>query len=723
VCLAGRGPKHDKVTVMVESTGSAPELDESNPFAAPSPLPWGFPPFDRIRPEHFLPAFTAAMAQHRREVRDVGACGEPATVVNTLEALERSGRMLQRVSSVFFNLTAANTSAELQAVEAEAAPLLAAHLNEILLDEAVFARITALFDARDDLDLTTEQRRLLERYHADAVRAGAALDAEAKDRLRRLTTELSSLSTAFQTRLLAATTSSALHLTDPSDLAGLSDDAVASAREAAGARDLDGFLLPLGLPTGQPVLASLRRRDIRERLHRASVARGLGGEHDTRAVLVRIAEARAEHARLLGFRHHADYAIDDQTAGSLDAVRSMLDGLVGPAVANARAEATDLEALLVADGEEPPLQPWDWAYYANRLREDRYRIDTAALRDYFSLDSVLADGVFHAAGRLYGLCFERRFDLPVYHPDVQVFDVFGPDGEQQGVLLADWFARDSKRGGAWMSTFTDQAHLLRTRPVVAITLNVPRPGDGETALLTLDEVRTAFHEFGHALHALLSDVRYPRLSGTNVPRDFVEFPSQVNEMWAMRQEVLQRYTRHHVTGRALPADLGERLVEAESYGQGFATTEYLAATLLDLAWHVRTVDDPPITADDVEAFETAALAAADIDLPQVPPRYRSAYFSHVWAGRYSAGYYSYIWSEVLDADMVDWFVQSGGLTRDAGRIFARELLSRGGAVDPLAAFAAVRGRPPRVEPLLRRRGLLEGQRALPSASQDNLHPR
>jgi peptidyl-dipeptidase Dcp len=444
------------------------------------------------------------------------------------------------------------------------------------------------------------------------------------------------------------------------------------------------------------------------RLHQASVTRGIRSDaNDTRAILTRIVELRAEHARLLGFADHAAYVVADQTAGTSQAVSDMLVDLVGPAVANARAEAAELAALLLEDGEQPAqLQPWDWAYYADRVRRQRYHIDATALRPYFELERVVRDGVMYAAHELYGLSFTRRSDLPTYHPDVQVYEVSGEDGAPIGLFLADWFARDSKRGGAWMSSFVDQSRLLGTKPVIVINLNVPRPPDGEPALLTLDEVTTAFHEFGHVLHGLLSDVEYRRLSGTSVPRDFVEFPSQVNEMWAMWPDVLARYARHQVTGEPLPVDAVQRLIAAQSYGEGYATTEYLAAALLDLEWHRRTPEDGPVPPEDVEAFEAAALARHGLAVDLVPPRYRSAYFAHIFAGEYSAGYYGYIWSEVMDADTVEWFKARGGLSREAGAVFARELLSRGGAVDPMTAFQAVVGRPPQLEPLLRRRGLL-----------------
>jgi peptidyl-dipeptidase Dcp len=691
-------------------------LSADSPFATPSPLPYGLPPFDRIATEHFLPAFTAAMAEHRREVIEIGADDAPPTVENTIEALERSGRLLETVSSVFFNLTSADTSPELDAIEAEVAPLLAAHADTVRLDPTVFARVHTVWQARDSLDLTTEQRRLLERYHLDLVRAGAALDEPAQARLKQLNAELSTLTTAFKTKLAADTNAAALHVRDRAELDGLPEDALAAAAEAARSAGLDGYLITLVLPTGQPALAHLHRRDVRRRLHRAAAERGLrGDDFDTRATIVRIAALRAEHAALLGYAHHADYVVADQTAGRLDAVIAMLSGLVGPAVTNARTEAAELEALLVADGERAPLQPWDWAYYADRVRRERYAVDPAALREYFELSSVLSEGVFHAASTLYGLTFARRTDLPTYHRDVEVYEVADADGHPVGLFLADWFARPSKRGGAWMSTFVDQAHLLGTRPVTVVNLNVPRPPAGRPALLTLDEVTTAFHEFGHVLHGLLSDVTYPRLSGTNVPRDFVEFPSQVNEMWALWPEVLPRYARHRETGEPLPQATVDRLIAAQSYGEGFATTEYLAAALLDLAWHTRTVDDGTLAPEEVEAFEQAALQAHGIDVPLVPPRYRSTYFSHVWAGGYSAGYYSYLWSEVLDADTVEWFRERGGLSRRSGALFARELLARGGAVDPMAAVERLLGRPPRVEPLLRRRGLL------PSPAEESTH--
>ncbi len=689
------------------TTGSTDSLLPDNPFAAPSELPFGLPPFARIRPEHYQPAFEAGMTEQRAEIEAIATSSAPATVANTLEALERSGRLLHRVSQVFFNLTSSSATAELNEIEADVAPRLSAHSDAIYLDRRLFARVDALHARRDELEPGGEDQRLLDRYHKDFVRAGAGLDDAEQERLRAINAELAGLTTAFKNDLLADTVDLAVHVSDRAELDGLGEGEIAAAAEAAKGRGLEGYLLTIGLPSGQPELESLTHRGLRERLHRASVSRGeRGNAHDTRGTLTRIVALRAERAGLLGYTDHASYVIEDETAKTLPAVDAMLGGLIGPAVANARAEAAELEAALVADGESPPLQPWDWAYYAGRVRAQRYSLDTAALRPYFELGRVVSDGIFFAANALYGLDFVRRTDLVGYDDDVQVYEVRTADGAARGLFLADWYTRDTKRGGAWMSTFVDQSHLLGDAPVVVINLNIPRPPDGQPTLLTLDELITAFHEFGHVLHGLLSDVHYPLLSGTNVPRDFVEFPSQVNEMWAYWPQVLANYAVHHRTGDRLDQAVIDALLAARSYGEGFSTTEYLAATLLDLAWHRLTpAEAAALGPDDVLRFEQDALQRNGIALDLIPPRYRSTYFAHIFSGGYSAGYYSYIWSEVLDADTVEWFTENGGLRRENGERFAERLLSRGGSVDPLAAFEAVRGRPPRIEPLLARRGL------------------
>jgi len=684
------------------------QVSHDNPFARPSKLPYGLPPFDLIHEEHYLPAFEAGMAEQLAEVEVIAGSPDQPSFENTIVALERSGRLLDRVSTVLFNLVGSTSTDGLRAIEAAVAPQLAAHSDAIHLHAALFDRIEDLYDRRADLGLSAEQDRLLERYRSDFVRAGARLSDDAQARLRQLNEELSSLSTGFSARLLAETNASAVHVEDSAELAGLTQDASASAAETARSRGHEsGYLLPLILPTAQPVLVALTDRALRERVFRAATSRGSrGNEHDTRRTLTRIACLRAERAGLLGYPDHASYIVEDQTAGTTDAVATMLHGLVGPAVANARLEEAELQAAFEADGGTGSLQPWDWAYYAEQVKRARFDIDAAAVRPYLELERVLLQGIFHAAGELYGLGFAERHDLPTYHPDVRVFEVTDADGAALGLFLADFYARESKRGGAWMNTLVDQSQLFDTLPVVVNTLNIPRPAEGEPTLLTTDEVRTAFHEFGHALHGLFSDVGYPRFSGTSVPRDFVEYPSQVNEMWAWWPSVLANYAVHHHTGEPLPQALADRLLASRSYGEGFATTSYLAAALLDQEWHRRSPSDPPIAPEDVEAFEAAALARHGLQLDSIPPRYRSSYFSHIFASGYSAGYYSYIWSEVLDADTVEWFHENDGLRRTNGDAFRAGLLSLGGSVDPMDAFAAFRGRPPRIEPLLERRGLL-----------------
>ncbi|NAZ81165.1 M3 family peptidase [Kineococcus sp. R8] len=684
-------------------TPSPGGLPADHPLAAPSPLPFALPPFDRLRTADLLPAFEAGAAQHLAELDDL--LGRELPAAQFLDALESAGQLLGRVASVFFNLVGTEADDELRALHAEVAPRLAAHSDAVRLDPRLVERLRRLAE-EPPADLDPEALRLLERYHRDAVRAGALLGPAEQDRLKELNAELSALTTAFDDALLADTNDLAVHVADADDLEGLSPAEVARARAAAQARDLDGFLVPLVLPTGQPVLESLRRRATRERVHAASVARGgRSGPHDTRPLLLRIVERRAERAQLLGFADHASWVVADETAGDVEAAAGMLRRLAPAAVENARREAAELEELLVADGEAAPLRAWDWAHYAERLRQQRFAVDAEALRPWFELERVLVDGVFGTATALYGLEFSERHDLPVYNPQVRTFEVSDADGPL-GLYLFDPYARDSKRGGAWMSSFVDQSRLLGTRPVVVNCLNVPRPAPGDPTLLTVDEVETLFHEFGHTLHGLLSDVRYPTFSGTSVPRDFVEFPSQVNEFWAFEPDVLARYARHHETGEVLPAAAVEGLLAARRYGQGFGTTEYLAAALLDTAWHRvapgRFTDAAP---EVVGEFEAAALAEAGVDLDAVPPRYRSTYFHHVFGGGYAAAYYSYVWSEVLDADTVEWFAENGGLRRENGEHFRRTLLSRGGSTDPLQAYRDFRGRDARIEPLLRRRGL------------------
>lgn len=676
-------------------------ISQDNPFAAPSELPYALPPFDRIADEHFLPAFEAGLAEHAAEIEEIANSAEPPTFENTIVALEKSGRLLSRVSSVFFNLAGSNANDEIQRVQAEMAPRLAAHADAINLNPALFARINSLFERKDELGLDTESLRLLERHHTDVRRAGAGLHEADQKRLRELNEQLSTLSTRFQQNLLKDTNELAVVVDDVAELAGLGEDEIATAAETAG--EEGKYVLKLTLPTAQAALASLEDRALRERIFTASVSRGnRGNESDNNGVVAELVRLRAERAAVLGFPDHASYVIEDETAKTAQAAVGLLERLAPVAVANAKAEAEELQRYLEADIPGAVLRPWDWAFYAERVRKDRFEVDTAALRPYFELNRVLTDGVFFAASKLYGLSFTEREDLPKYHPEVRIFEVFDADGSELGLFLLDYYARDSKRGGAWMNNFVDQTKLLGTKTVVVNVLNVAKPPAGEPTLLTFDEVVTAFHEFGHALHSLLSDVEYPMFSGTNVPRDFVEYPSQVNEMWMLWPEVLANYAKHHVTGEPLPQEQIDKLLASQQYGEGFSTTEYLAASLLDQAWHALGTED---NVDDVQRFEAEALTKAGVALEAVPPRYRTTYFAHIFSGGYSAGYYSYIWSEVLDADTVQWFRENGGLSRENGDHFRRELLGRGGSVDPMAAFRAFRGRDPEIEPLLKRRGL------------------
>jgi peptidyl-dipeptidase Dcp len=676
-------------------------MPSENPFLASSTLPYELPPFDQIEDAHYLPAFEQGMAEQLAEVEAIASNQEPPTFENTLAELERSGRLLSRVSLVFFSRASAHTNPAIAEVEAEVAPKLAAHRDAIYLDGRLFERIRTLYESRANLD--PQASWLAERYHTDFVRAGAQLDEQGQQRLRELNEELSALSTKFKENLLADTNDSAVVVDDVSELDGLPDDAIAAAAEAAKERGLDGkYVLSLILPTAQPPLAFLKNRELRRRIFEASIVRGgRGNEYDNRDVITRTIAARAERARLLGYADHASYVIEDKTARTTEAVDAMLSRLAPAAVANAKAEADALNDVAGADVE---LAPWDWAFYSEQVRRERYDLDESALRPYFELDRVINDGVFFAAGKLYGLSFKERHDLPAYHPDIRVFEVFNEDGTALGLFLGDYYARESKRGGAWMNNTVRQSGLLGQQPVVHNTLNIPKPPPGEPTLLTFDEVRTLFHEFGHALHGLFSDVQFPRFSGTSVPSDFVEYPSQVNEMWQIWPSVLANYAVHYQTGEPIPQDLVDRLLESQLWGEGFATTEYLAASLLDLAWHRLGPDEVPAPSQVLE-FERNALEQAGVAVELVPPRYRTTYFSHIFASGYSAGYYSYIWSEVLDADTVEWFKENGGLLRKNGDRFRRELLSRGGSLDPMDAFRNFRGRDPEIAPLLKRRGL------------------
>jgi peptidyl-dipeptidase Dcp len=679
--------------------------DSANPFFVESPLPLRYPQFDKIQDSHFAPAFERGMAEQLKEVEAIANNAEPPTFENTIVALELSGRLLTRAITVFYALVGADTNDTRNAIQKEFSPKFAAHEDAIKLNGKLFARIDALYGKRAELGLQPEELRLLERYHRDFVRAGARLSEAEKETLRKINAELAALSTQFSQNVLNEVNASAVVVDDVRELDGLTPAQIAAAAEEAKSRGLAGkYVLTLLNTTGQPLESVLTNRALRQRIHEASVARGSrGGPYDNREIISRVMKLRAERAKLTGYANYASYVLENQTALTPDAVNKMLGQLAPAAVENAKREAAELQAVIDKEGGGFQLAPWDWAYYSEKVRAAKYAFDETQLKPYFELTNVLEKGVFYAASRLYGLSFKRRTDLPVYHPDVWVYDVLDANGEQLAIFIADMYARKSKRGGAWMNAYVSQAKLTGDRPVVANHLNVPKPPAGEPTLLTWDEVTTAFHEFGHALHGMFSNVTYPYFSGTRVPRDFVEYPSQVNEMWAAWPEVLRNYARHYRTGEPMPQELLDKVVAASKFNQGFATTEYLAAALLDQRWHQITPEQVPAPAD-VMKFEAEALAASGVDFPPVPPRYRTPYFSHIMGG-YAAGYYAYIWSEVLDANSVEWFKKNGGLTRENGDHFRKTLLSRGGSEEAMTLFRSFAGHEPRIEPLLEKRGL------------------
>jgi peptidyl-dipeptidase Dcp len=674
----------------------------SNPFLAASTLPYQLPPFAEIRDEHYAPAIEQGMAEQLAEIQNITRRRDMPLFENTMVPLEQSGQLLTRVLRVFYNKASADSNDATNALEEELAPKLAAHIDAIKLDSALYWRIAQLHEQLDELGLTAEQRYLVERYYTEMTLAGAGLDDEQKSHLSELNARISTLETRFEKNLLADTNDLGLVIDDVTELDGLSPGEISAAAQAAADRGLDGkYLITLVLPTGHPWLESLTNRGVRERIMAASRARGSrDGDHDNRPVLLEIARLRAERAELLGFANHAAFVTADQTAKTPERVAEMLERLAPAAARNAAAEQAKLEALA-----GHPIEAHDWAFYNEKVRKADYDVDTSELRPYFEAERVLQQGVFAAATKVYGITFTERDDLVGYHPEVRVFEVHNEDGSELGLYLLDLYTRDSKRGGAWMNELIGQNTLLQHPTVVVNNLNVPKPAAGEPTLLTYDEVNTFFHEFGHALHGLFAHVTYPKFTGTNVYRDFVEFPSQVNEMWMLDPKIVNDYAVHHETGEPIPAEVLERVRAAQLWGEGFATSEYLAAALLDQAWHTLSAAEAAAVTD-VAAFEAAALARVGLDNPAVPTRYSSTYFAHTFSGGYDAGYYSYIWSEVLDADTVQWFEQSGGLTRANGDRFRQYVLGLGGAGDPLDAYREFRGRDAVIEPLLERRGLV-----------------
>lgn len=697
-----------------ESTSpSAQQAPETLPAVADNPLfnastlPHGLPPFDLISSEHFAAAIERGMAINTEEINAIAANAERPTFDNTIAALEFAGQGLDRVLRVYYNLSGANTDDTLQAAQREMAPRLAAHRDSISLNPELFARLDRLYQQRDELGLDPESLRALERYHSDFVRSGAMLEDAQQERLREINAELARLSTLFSQHVLAEVNDSAVLVDTAAELEGFTSAEIQAAATAATERGHDGkYLITLLNTSDQPPLSALSNRALRERVHTTSTARGSrGNEYDTTGIVSDTLKLRAERAQMLGYDTHAHYTLENQTASTPDAVNEMLSGIAPVAVANARAEGEAIQAFINATEAEPfELAAWDWSFYAEKVRRERFAFDEAQVRPYFEMNGVLVNGVYFAAQQIYGLTFTPRPDLPTYHSDVQVWEVTDADGSSLGLVLTDFYARSSKRGGAWMNSYNVQAGLTGGSKVIALHLNVPKPPEGEPTLLTFAEVTTAFHEFGHVLHALFSDVQYPRFAGTSVPRDFVEFPSQVNEMWASWPEVLENYARHHETGERIPQELLDRVLAAEQFNQGFGTTEYLAAAIVDMALHQLSPEEIP-AASDLMAFEAQVLRDNGLDYAPVPPRYRVPYFSHIMGG-YAAGYYSYIWSEVLDADTVQWFKDNGGMRRENGQHFRDTLLSRGGSRDAMALFQDFADRAPDSSHMLRRRGLL-----------------
>ncbi|MEX5745444.1 M3 family metallopeptidase [Massilia sp. X63] len=682
----------------------AAQLDASNPFAKPSTLQYGYPAFDKIRNEHFAPAFAAGMREQALEVEAIANNKAAPTFENTIVAMERSGRLLNRVSSVFSALVGSYTNDTLQALDKDLAPKLAAHGDAIRLNPKLFQRIQTLYAKRDKLGLDAESTYLIERYHKDFVRAGAKLSDADKQKLRDYNSKLAALQTQFSQNVLKEVNASAFVVDTREELAGLPARVIDAAALEAKKRGLDGkFVIPVVNTTQQGPLSQLTNRATREKLLSVSLVRGSrGGEFDNREAVLQLARLRAERAELLGYASHAAYSLEDQTAKDTTAVNKLLSDLAVPAVRNAKKEAAEIQEVIDAEKGNFKVAAYDWNYYSDKVRTAKYAFDANQLKPYFELDRVLNDGAFFAANKLWGITFKQRKDLPTYDADVRVYDVFEENGEHLAIFVLDPYARPNKRGGAWMSALVSQSTLLGNKPVITNNLNLTKPAAGEPTLLTWDEVRTTFHEFGHGTHGWFSKVKYPRFSGTSVPRDYVELPSQVYEMWMAWPEVLSNYAKHYQTGEPMPKELLDKLRASQKFNEGYRTTEYLAAAVLDQRWH--QLGSKAIPAD-VKSFEEQALREAGLDFAPVPPRYSSTYFSHAFSGGYSAGYYSYLWAERLDADAGEWFKENGGLLRKNGDRFRNMVLSKGGTMDAVQMYRSFRGRDPVIEPLLERRGL------------------
>ncbi|MBY5980475.1 M3 family metallopeptidase [Ferrimonas balearica] len=692
-------------TAAAPAAKAAPQvaqLPDSNPLKNASTLQYQAPDFSRITDEHFKPAFEVGMAQHMAEIDAIANNPEAPTFENTLVAMEKSGALLSRAASVFYNLSSSTSNDARRALETEMGPKFAEHQDNVYLNAKLFERVKAIYDHRAELGLDAESIRLTEVTYEQFVRAGADLSPEQKLKVRELNKKLSELTNQFGQNLLAASQESAVLVTDLAQLSGLSEGAIASAKAAAEKAGKEGYLLTLTNTTRQSALSSLDNRELRQRLWEASAFRATSGEADNQAVLIEIAQLRAEKAALFGFDNWAGYKLQSQMAKDPNTVMDLLGSMVPKVVANANKEAEEIAAMMAADGVEGEVKPWDWLYYAEKVRQQKFNLDAAEVAQYFVFDKVLEDGVFYTMERQYGITFKQRTDLPAYHPDVDVYEIFDKDGKSMALFYADYYAREGKRGGAWMNVFVGQSHLLGTQPVIVNVMNIEKAGEGQPQLVSFDEATTMFHEMGHAVHGLFSDVNYPSLAGTNVSRDFVEFPSTFQEDWAVHPEVIANYAKHVETGEPIPADLLAKVMAAGKFNLGFDTLEYLSSALLDMEWHAIGTD---AKIDNVADFEAEALAKHGVDLAAIPPRYKSTYFAHIFAGGYSAGYYAYLWSEILAADAFAHIRDTGGLTRERGQLFRDKILSMGNSQDLMETYKGFKGEEPTTEALLIRRGI------------------
>ena len=685
----------------------AADFGPSNPFYAPSKLPFNAPPFDRIQDRDYQPAIEAGMAQQLVEINRIADDPARPSFENTFVAMERSGRLLDRAWAAFNCVSEANTNPVLQDAKTALAPALAAHRDAIHLNAKLFARLTEVYQKRAALKLDPESLRLVEIEYDEFVHSGANLSAANKERLKKLNKEDSALADAFTKKLLAAAKAGRYLTADRAALAGLGESQLAAAAQDAKSRSAEGYLIPLQNTTRQPVLASLSVRATRESIFRNSWERAERGDpNDTRSTIARLAQIRAQRAELLGSPNHAAWVLKDQMAKTPEAALEFMAALVPVATATVQSEAKDIQAAIDAQHAGFALQPWDWALYSEQVRKAKYDLDEAEIKPYFELNNVLEAGVFYAANQLYGISFKERKDIPVYEPDVRVFEVADADGKPLALFYCDYFKRDNKNGGAWMSQFVDQSTLLGTLPVVYNIANLPKPAAGEPALISFDDVTTMFHEFGHGLHGMFANTRYPSLSGTATARDFVEFPSQFNEHWAMYPAVFNHYAKHYKTGAPMPAALVEKIKKSKNFSAGYDLTEVLAAAELDMQWHTLPASAP---LQNVDQFEKEALARTHLDIAAVPPRYRSSYFMHIWSSGYSAGYYAYLWTEMLNDDAFQWFDDNGGLSRTNGDRFRRMILSRGNTEDLAAMYLAWRGRAPSIDAMMKYRGLKGAQ--------------